>query len=136
MVKLALLASAPYLILFAALYAGFGVQPPYLPSLLSERGLDPAAIGAVLAGATAIKLIAGPAAGHLADNLDATRLVFAACAFAAGLAALGYLPAHEFWPLFGIALVQAAALAPLAPVADALVLPAAGADRTDRRGFD
>ena len=29
-------ALAPYLVLFAALYAGFGVQSPYLPALLGE----------------------------------------------------------------------------------------------------
>ena len=28
-----------YLLLFAALYAGFGVQSPYLPSLLQAHGL-------------------------------------------------------------------------------------------------
>jgi len=31
-------ALAPFLILFAALYAGFGVQSPYLPALLDDRG--------------------------------------------------------------------------------------------------
>ena len=38
-------ALAPYLILFAALYAGFGAQSPYLPALLGEHGLMPEAIG-------------------------------------------------------------------------------------------
>jgi len=33
----------PYLILFAALYSGFGVQSPYLPAFLGEHGLEPAA---------------------------------------------------------------------------------------------
>jgi hypothetical protein len=37
-----------YLLLFAALYAGFGVQSPYLPSLLQAHGLRPEAIGIVL----------------------------------------------------------------------------------------
>jgi len=44
-------ALAPYLILFATLYAGFGVQSPYLPALLGEHGLAPEMIGIVLAGA-------------------------------------------------------------------------------------
>src|SRR5947207_6173796 len=122
-----------YLILFAALYAGFGVQSPYLPRLLQEHGLDPEAIGTVLAAGTAIRLAAGPAAGRLADRLDATRLVFAGCAAAAALAAIAYVPAHGFWPLLIVATVQAAALAPLAPLADTLVL---GAAASERRGFD
>lgn len=128
---------APYLVLFAALYAGFGVQSPYLPAFLGEHGLHPETIGVVLAGGTAIKLLAGPAAGRLADRFDAARLVFAGCAIGAALAALGYIPAYGFWPLLGIGLLQAAALAPLAPLGDSLVLPAAApADRADRRRFD
>ena len=33
-----------FLILYAAVYAGFGVQSPYLPSLLESRDLRPEAI--------------------------------------------------------------------------------------------
>jgi MFS transporter, PPP family, 3-phenylpropionic acid transporter len=133
-------ALAPYLILFAALYTAFGVQSPYLPALLGEHGLAPAAIGTVLAGGTAIKLVTGPAAGHLADRFSAVRLVFAGCAIVAALTALFYLGAYGFWPLLAVALFQAAALGPLAPLGDSLVLPAAApADPTGRGawpGFD
>ncbi|HEX6443253.1 MAG TPA: MFS transporter [Stellaceae bacterium] len=126
-----------YLLLFAALYAGFGVQSPYLPRLLQEHGLAAEAIGVVLAAGTAIRLAAGPLAGRIADRLDAARLVFAACAAVAAAAALGYLPAESFWPLLGITLLQAAALAPLAPLGDSLVLAAAAPhERGARPGFD
>ena len=123
-------ALAPYLILFAALYSGFGVQSPYLPAFLGEHGLEPAAIGIVLAGGTAIKLVTGPVAGQLADRLDSARLVFAGCAIGAALAALFYVGASGFWPLLAVALLQAAALGPLAPLADSLVLPTAAAAAT------
>ncbi|MBV8491866.1 MAG: MFS transporter [Alphaproteobacteria bacterium] len=141
MAPFSLRALAPYLLLFAALYAGFGVQSPYLPAFLAEHGLAPELIGIVLAGATAIKLVTGPAAGRLADRLGAARMVFAGCAIVAALSALGYLPAYGFWVLFAIALLQAAALGPLAPLADSLVLPAAAPPRNstrrgERRGFD
>src|SRR5829696_5500071 len=115
-----------YLALFAVLYAAFGVQSPYLPSLLKEHGLQAEAIGVALASGTAIRLAAGPAAGRLADRLGLPRLVLAGCAAAAAVAALGYLPAHGFWPLLAVSLLQAAALAPLAPLSDSLVLAAAG----------
>ena len=128
---------APYLLLFAVLYTGFGVQSPYLPAFLAEHGLEPAAIGIVLAGATAIKLVTGPAAGQLADRLGAARLVFAGCAIGAVLMALFYFGAYGFWPLFLVVLLQAAALGPLAPLGDSLVLPAAAAaNRGERPGFD
>src|ERR1700730_1641501 len=101
-------ALAPFLILFAALYAGFGVQSPYLPVLLDDRGLRPEAIGMVLAAGTAVRLAAGPAAGRLAlaDRLDAAKLVFAGGAAAAALMALLYLPAQGVWPLFAVSLLQ------------------------------
>src|ERR1700736_1678180 len=127
-------ALAPFLILFAALYAGFGVLSPYLPVLLDDRGLQPEAIGMVLAAGTAVRLAAGPAAGRLADRLDAAKLVFAGCAAAAALMALLYLPAQGFWPLFAVSLLQAAALAPLAPLCDTLALGAAAPAQRDDAG--
>src|SRR5947207_2636301 len=111
-----------YLLLFAALYAGFGVQSPYLPLLLQAHGLGPEAIGIVLAAGTAIRLAAGPTAGWLADRLDAARIVLAGCAAFAAIAALGYLPAAGFWPLLTVTLLQASALAPLAPLGDTLAV--------------
>jgi MFS transporter, PPP family, 3-phenylpropionic acid transporter len=59
-----------FLILYAALYAGFGVQSPYLPSLLESRDLRPEAIALVLAAGSAVRLVAGPAAGRLTDRLS------------------------------------------------------------------
>ena len=78
-----------FLVLYGALYAGFGVQSPYLPSLLDSRDLRPEAIALVLAAGTAVRLAAGPAAGRLADRLDAPELILALCAAAAALIALG-----------------------------------------------
>src|SRR3954453_12067791 len=103
-----------YFLLFAALYAGFGVQSPYLPRLLQENGLRAETIGVVLAAGTAIRLAAGPIAGSIADRLDAPTLVFAGCAAGAALTSLGYLAASGFWPIFAVTLLQASALAPLA----------------------
>src|SRR5204862_7476007 len=40
---------------------------------------------------------------------------------------LFYAGAYGFWPLLAVALLQAAALGPLAPLGDSLVLPAAAA---------
>src|SRR4051812_25624878 len=126
-----------YFLLFAALYAGFGVQSPYLPRLLQEHGLRAETIGVVLAAGTAIRLAAGPIAGSIADRLDAPTLVFAGCAAGAALTSLGYLAAGGFWPIFAVTLLQASALAPLAPLGDSLVLAAAAPHGVQHRpGFD
>ena len=56
---------ARFLALYGALYAAFGVQSPYLPSLLDSHGLPSEAIALVLAAGSAIRLAAGLAAGRL-----------------------------------------------------------------------
>lgn len=125
---------ARFILLFACLYAAFGVHSPFFPSFLSARGLGPEAIGFVLAAGTAIRLIAAPLAGRIADRFHASRVVLAVSLAAAALVALGYLSAWGFWPLFLMSLASATAVAPLAPVADALALGAA--ERGGRRVFD
>src|SRR5829696_1032129 len=122
---------ARFILLFAFLYAAFGVSSPFFPSFLSARGLEPEAIAVVLAAGTAIRLVAAPLAGRIADRLDASRAVLAASIAGAALLALGYLVTWGFWPLLLMSSAAAVALAPVAPVADALALGAA-----ERRGSD
>jgi PPP family 3-phenylpropionic acid transporter len=114
-----------FLLVYAALYAGYGLTTPFLPAFLAERGLSPTEVGLALAAGTGIRLVAGPLAGRLADRLAAGRAVLAACAALSGLSALLYLAGHGFAGLLLAGLVHAAATAPLAPLADALALPAA-----------
>jgi MFS transporter, PPP family, 3-phenylpropionic acid transporter len=122
---------ARFLILYAALYAGFGVQSPYLPTLLDNRHLRPETIALVLAAGTAVRLMAGPAAGRLADRLDAAKVILALCSAAAALIALGYLPAQGAWLLIAVGVLHSAALAPLAPLSDTLALGAAAPAGSD-----
>src|SRR5215207_7384454 len=130
-------ALARFILLFAFLYAAFGVNSPFFPSFLSARGLEPEAIGVVLAAGTAIRLVAAPLAGRIADRFDASRAVLAASIAAAALLALGYLGAWGFWPLLLMSFASAVALAPVAPVADALALGAAERrDGNGRKAFD
>src|SRR5436190_237053 len=98
-----------FLILYGALYAGFGAQSPYLPTLLESRNLGPEAIALVLGAGTAIRLIAGPVAGRLADILGAPKTVLAACSVAAALIALGYVRGTGLLVLLVVGVLQSAA---------------------------
>lgn len=95
-----------FLMLYGTLSAAFGVQSPYLPSLLDSHYLPPHAIALVLAAGTGIRLVAGPAAGRLADGLDAPKAVLIVCSAAAAWIALGYLgatrPATAKLPVGGL----------------------------------
>jgi len=120
-----------FLILYGVLYAGFGVQSPYLPSLLENRNLWLEAIALVLGAGTAIRLISGPIAGRLADILDAPKAVLAACSAAAALIVLGYLQGTGLLLLFGVSVLQSVALAPVAPLTDTLALASAAPHRSE-----
>jgi PPP family 3-phenylpropionic acid transporter len=113
-----------FLQLYAALFLAFGVASPFFGAFLNERGLPPASIGLVLAAGTAVRLVAGPAGGRLADRLGAPRLVLMGYAAAASCVAFGYLPAQGLWAVLLVALAHAVTLAPLTPIADALTLQA------------
>jgi MFS transporter, PPP family, 3-phenylpropionic acid transporter len=114
-----------FLILYAMLYAAFGVASPFLPAFLEQRGLFPEQIGLFFAAGTAIRLMSAPLAGRLADRWHARREILAVCAIAAGIAALLYLPVSGFAVVLLVGLLHALALAPVTPLSDALALLAA-----------
>jgi MFS transporter, PPP family, 3-phenylpropionic acid transporter len=110
------------MLLYGALFSAFGCVSPFLPAFLAGRGLGPEELGLVLGGATAIRLVCGPIAGRIADRLHAFRAELAVCAVLGAIAAILFLVAHGVWAVLGLTLFQAAALAPLVPLADALSL--------------
>ncbi|MFL6802919.1 MAG: MFS transporter, partial [Xanthobacteraceae bacterium] len=122
-----------FILLFAVMYAAFGVASPFLPQFLQTRGLRAEEIGILLAAGTGVRLLAGPAAGHIADRLAALRPVLGLCAAGAAMAALSYLPASGLWSLLLVSLLHAAALAPTTTLGDALAL---ASSVRPRQGFE
>ena len=119
-----------FLAVYVLLYAAFGVQSPFLPALLQERGLHAGEIGIVLAASTAIRVLAGPMVGHTADRLREHTRTLWTCAFAAAVAGLGYVTIRGFGGLLTVGLVHAAMLAPIVPISDALATTAARESET------
>src|SRR5689334_22293907 len=111
-----------FMLLYSVLYLSYGAASPFLPSFFESRGISPEEIGIVFAAGTATRLLAAPSAARLADRYNALRLVLAACAAAAAVAALFYLIAGNFQAILLVSLLQAAALAPTTNLADALAL--------------
>ena len=114
-----------FALLYALMYAAFGVSSPFMPAFFEGRGLAPEQLGILFAAGTAIRLVSGPLGGRLADLTQARRAVLAACQLLAALVAIGLLSAPSFTPLFLTGLLHAAALAPTTALADALALGAA-----------
>jgi len=114
-----------YILLYAALYAAFGVASPFWPKFFETRGLTSQQIGFILAAAMVMRLAAGPLVGRLADVSRSLRLVLATCAALAAAMAAALLLANTFWLFLIITSLQAAALAPTTSIADALSVNAA-----------
>jgi len=126
-----------FVVLYAAMYASFGVASPFLPSFVSARGLPPEQLGLVLGAGTAVRLLTAPLAGRIGDLTQALRVVLVVCIALAASVTLGYLPAHGFWILLGVSLLHASSLAPITVLADALALGSASPPpRSGRRGFE
>lgn len=116
------------LVLYALLYAAFGTSSPFFPAFLQERGITASELGIILAAGTATRFLAGPLAGRLADRFRALRAALAIATVLAALAVLLYLGLTGFWLLLAMSMVQAAALAPVTPLADAIALNAPARD--------
>ncbi len=130
---------ARFLVFYAALFAAFGVASPFLPGLLQQHGLGAGELGLVLAAGSAVRLVAGPVGGRLADRATnagrPARIVLVGFTAAAAFVALLYAPARGLVLLMLVSVVHAAALAPLTPVADSMALQAADGPRPFRYGW-
>src|SRR5277367_3405062 len=113
-----------FLVLYATMFAAFGVASPFLPALLHERGLGPSEIGAVLAAGTAVRLITGPVISRLADRLGQHRRILTVFLAMAAVIALGYSLPAGFAVFLLVSVAHASALAPIVPIADAMTLAA------------
>ena len=91
-----------FMLVYVLLYAAFGLQSPFLPALLHERGLPAGELGVLLAASTAIRVFAGPAIAQSADRLQRHTLILRVCALLAALAGLGYVLLESFLPLLTV----------------------------------
>src|SRR5438874_13697627 len=80
-----------YIVLYAAMYAAFGVASPFWPKYFETRGLSSQQIGLLLAAAMLVRLAAGPLIGRLADISGSLRLALASCAALAAASAAAFL---------------------------------------------
>lgn len=114
---------APRLALFyAGIFAASGVQLPFLPVWLAAKGLDPAAIGAILAVPMLVRVAAVPMVTRAADRRTALRgaLIATSFASAAGFALVGV--SGGFAAILLAMALASAAYTPGMPLADAYAL--------------
>lgn len=124
--------AARFAVMFAVQFTAIGVMQPFLPVLFATQGASAEAVGILLAAGSLTRLVAGPMGGRIADALGDPRFVMAGGTAVAAIASLGFLWAEGFWPLLGVSLAMAIAMAPNLPLGDSMA--AQRARRED--GFD
>lgn len=103
---------------YAALFLAVGVFLPYFPVWLAARGFSTAEIGALVAAQIAVRVVASPLAGAIADRTGRRALILALLALAASASALALAVAGDKRMIVGAALVMAAAMGPLIPISE------------------
>src|SRR5437763_8235410 len=106
-------------LVYAAFFAVVGWHLPLFPVWLTARGLDPAAIGIVLAAMQAVRVVATPAGTRIADRSGSLRgaIVVTALVSVMAIALLG--SANGFAFILITAVVLAFVSAPVLPLTDA-----------------
>ncbi len=116
---------------YAATFLVTGIQLPFWPVWLASRGLTAREIGALLAAAIWMKVLATPAIGALADKTGGRRVLMGALAATAIAAYAGLLPAASLWLLILLNLVALTAQSALMPLGDTITLAAARSESLD-----
>ena len=112
-------------------FAALGALFPFIPPLLSDRGLSGADIGWVMVMLPLSGMILPPLWGALADALRMRmrliRLASLGCAAAVWL----LIPARSLWSVMGAFLLLSILRVPLVPLADAVTCAALGGRTSD-----
>jgi PPP family 3-phenylpropionic acid transporter len=111
---------------YAGMFAAMGVQLPFFPAWLQARGLDPGAIGVVLAAPMVVRVVAVPPITRLADRLGAVRGVLIATSLAAAAGYLWVALAEGFGGILIAVACASIAATPVLPIADAYALQGLG----------
>jgi MFS transporter, PPP family, 3-phenylpropionic acid transporter len=102
---------------------------PFLPIVLSDRGLSAAEIGVVLSVAALAGFISTPLWGHAGDGRLGAERTLVVAAICAGAAAVPLVFVHSFLALTIVVVLVTAARSAMASLTDAIALEHLGDDR-------
>jgi len=106
----------------AVLFLGAGIQLPFLPLWLKDRGLSDAEVALVVGLMMAVRIIGIPFGTFIADLAQRRRAVIIACTFGATAAYLVLNVVAGFWPILICGMLAAALLAPVVPLTEVLAV--------------
>lgn len=100
------------------LFLGLGVQLPFLPLWLADRGLSTGEIAAVLSGQIVIRMFGAPLGTFLADRYDRPIVLvrLGALLCAASYLLMSFM--SDFATIFAVAVLASVVLSPVGPIAE------------------
>ncbi len=104
------------------LFLGSGIQLPFLPLWLKDKGLPEWQIALVVAMMMAVRIIGIPLGTFIADLTQKRRAVIIACAFGTFGCYLLLQFMSGFVPILIVAMLAAALLAPIVPLTEVLAM--------------
>jgi PPP family 3-phenylpropionic acid transporter len=107
---------------YAVTFAIFGINLPYWPVWLRSRGFDDAAIGVLVAVATAVRLVAQPIAGHVGDRSGERKRPIIVASLIMTLSFALYFVAEGFWQFLVVAVLFGLFASPIVSLTDTLTM--------------
>jgi MFS transporter, PPP family, 3-phenylpropionic acid transporter len=116
---------------YALMMIGSGVQLPFLPLWLREKGIEPTGIAAIIAGMMAVRVVGAPLFAWVADHFGNRKLVIQMCAGFAFATYLLLAISNGFGPITTMALIAAFMFAPVFPLTEGFSVDGAAAHGLD-----
>jgi len=116
---------------YAAIFVAVGIQIPFWPLWLKERGLSATEIGLLVAAGYLVRLVANPLVGHVVDHRGDRKRPMLVLALAAALLWLAFPLVHGFTAILVVTILAIFPFTSLMPVGDSLAMMVAGRHRLD-----
>ncbi|MBC7908140.1 MAG: 3-phenylpropionate MFS transporter [Rhodospirillaceae bacterium] len=107
---------------YCALFAAVGVQLPFWPLWLKDRGLSPGDIGLILAATYLMKMVVNPLVGHVVDRRGDRRRPMTIMAVGAALTWACFAFVGEFWGILAVTVLSLSLWSGIMPVGESLAL--------------
>ncbi|CAA7623392.1 Major facilitator superfamily permease [Candidatus Terasakiella magnetica] len=107
---------------YAAIFSAVGIQIPFWPLWLKERGLSATEIGLLMAATYMTRIVANPLVGHWVDHRGDRKRPMLILALAGAACWLLFPPLHSFTAILVVTVLAVGLFAGLMPVGDSLAM--------------
>ena len=116
---------------YTALFTAVGIQLPFWPLWLKDRGLTPSEIGLIIAAIYITKVLVNPLAGHVVDRRGDRKRPMVLLAALAAAGWLLFAVSGAFWAVLTLSVLVTGCWSAVMPVGESLALTTAQRHKLD-----